>query len=338
MILAIETSCDDTGVAIFQGDRGILASALASQVDLHALFGGVVPELAARKHLEALLPLTQHVLRESGLSLKEIDCIGVTVKPGLVPSLLVGLSFAKALSFCLNTPLVGVDHLEAHAFSIFLREKVDFPFISLVVSGGHTSLFMVKDEGEMYLLGQTRDDAAGEAFDKVAKFLKLGYPGGPVIDQLAKEGDPQSIPFPRPLAGEGWDFSFSGLKTAVVQYVRGYGNEIWDRRHLAHVVASFQRAIVDVLVEKTLDAARHLRVPRIVVAGGVAANSALRSIMKERGEKEGMKVYFPPMALCMDNASMVAYVAAYRFAKGETHGLDLDASSRSLYLRLNHEG
>ena len=297
-----------------------------------------MPELAARKHLEALFPLTQQVLRESGVSLKEIDCIGVTVKPGLVPSLLVGLSFAKALAFGLNKPLVGVDHLEAHAFSIFLQEEVDFPFISLVVSGGHTSLFMVKGEGEMYLLGQTRDDAAGEAFDKVAKLLNLGYPGGPVIDKLAKEGDPQFIPFPRPLAGAGWDFSFSGLKTAVVQYVREHEGEMRDRQHLAHVVASFQRAVVDVLVEKTLDAARYLRVPRIVVAGGVAANSALRGIMRERGEREGIKVYFPPMALCMDNASMVAYVAAYRFAKGESHGLDLDVSSRSVYRRLIHEG
>ncbi len=335
IVLAIETSCDDTGVALFNRDRGILASVLSSQVDLHALFGGIVPELAARKHLEALFPLTQYVLKESDLSLEEVSCIGVTVKPGLVPSLLVGLSFAKALAFSLNKPLVGVDHLEAHTFSIFLREKIDFPFLSLVVSGGHTSLFMVKREGEMYLLGCTRDDAAGEAFDKVAKLLKLGYPGGPVIDRVAKEGDPQSIPFPRPLMGKGWDFSFSGLKTAVVQYVQEHGEEIQDRRHLACVVASFQRAVVDVLAEKTLDAARHLRVSRIVVAGGVAANSVLRSIMKERSEREGLKVYFPPMPLCMDNAAMVAYVAACHFAEGETHGLDLDVSSRSIYPRWN---
>ena len=329
-LLAIETSCDDTGVALM--DRGrVVAQALSSQVDVHALFGGVVPELAARKHLEALYPLTIKVLEEGGVTLASLDCIGVTVKPGLVPSLLVGLSFAKALAFGKGLPLVGVDHLEAHVFSIFLERRVGFPFVALVVSGGHTSLFLVKDYGDMALVGQTRDDAAGEAFDKVAKLLNLGYPGGPIIDRMAREGDPNAINFPRPMLGKGWDFSFSGLKTAVVQYVREHGDKLKDSWHLADLVASFQQAVVDVLVEKTVDAARRLDVSRIVVAGGVAANSALRKTMEARAGEEGMEVHFPPLSLCMDNAAMVAFVAAYRFAWGEQHSLDLDVSSRATY-------
>ena len=332
-LLAIETSCDDTGVALMEEGR-VVAQALSSQVDIHALFGGVVPELAARKHLEALYPLTLKVLEESGSSLEELDCVGVTVKPGLVPSLLVGLSFAKALAFGKNLPLVGVDHLEAHVFSIFLERKVTFPFVGLVVSGGHTSLFLVRDYGDMALIGQTRDDAAGEAFDKVAKLLDLGYPGGPVIDRMARDGDPGAIDFPRPMLGKGWDFSFSGLKTAVVQYVREHKDELKDSRHLADLVASFQQAVVDVLVEKTVGAAQRLGVPRIVVAGGVAANSALRKTMEARAGKEGMEVHFPPLPLCMDNAAMVAFVASYRFARGERHSLDLDVSSRARYPRV----
>ncbi len=332
-LLAIETSCDDTGVALMEEGR-VVAQALSSQVDIHALFGGVVPELAARKHLEALYPLTLKVLEESGSSLEELDCIGVTVKPGLVPSLLVGLSFAKALAFGKNLPLVGVDHLEAHVFSIFLERKVTFPFVGLVVSGGHTSLFLVRDYGDMALIGQTRDDAAGEAFDKVAKLLDLGYPGGPVIDRMARDGDPGAINFPRPMLGKGWDFSFSGLKTAVVQYVREHKDELKDSRHLADLVASFQQAVVDVLVEKTVGTAQRLGVPRIVVAGGVAANSALRKTMEARAGEEGMEVHFPPLPLCMDNAAMVAFVASYRFARGERHSLDLDVSSRARYPRV----
>ncbi len=312
----------------------VVAQALSSQVDIHALFGGVVPELAARKHLEALYPLTLKVLEEGETSLGDLDCIGVTVKPGLVPSLLVGLSFAKAVAFGKGLPLVGVDHLEAHVFSIFLKEEVAFPFVGLVVSGGHTSLFFVEGYGDMALVGQTRDDAAGEAFDKVAKLLGLGYPGGPVIDRMARKGDPEAVEFPRPMLGKGWDFSFSGLKTAVVQYVREHGEDLKDSRHLAHVVASFQQAVVDVLVDKTVDAARCLEVPRIVVAGGVAANSALRRTMEERAKGEGMEVFFPPLSLCMDNAAMVAFVASYRFARGESHSLDLDVSSRVSYPRI----
>ena len=332
-LLAIETSCDDTGVALMEEGR-VVAQALSSQVDIHALFGGVVPELAARKHLEALYPLTLKVLEEGGISLDHLDCIGVTVKPGLVPSLLVGLSFAKALALGKGLPLVGVDHLEAHVFSIFLEREVAFPFVGLVVSGGHTSLFLVEDYGHLALVGQTRDDAAGEAFDKVAKLLDLGYPGGPVIDRMAREGDPGAIDFPRPMLGKGWDFSFSGLKTAVVQYVREHGERVKDRRHLVDLVASFQQAVVDVLVDKTVDAARRLGVPRIVVAGGVAANSALRMTMESRAKEEGMEVHFPPLSLCMDNAAMVAFVASYRFARGERHALDLDVSSRVRYPRV----
>jgi N6-L-threonylcarbamoyladenine synthase len=332
-VLALETSCDDTGVALLDRKKGILASVLASQVDIHTLFGGVVPELAARKHLEVLLPLTNKVLCEGGISLKEIDCLGVTVKPGLVPALLVGLSFAKALAFGLRKPLIGVDHLEAHTFAIFLQEEIHFPFLSLVVSGGHTSLFLVKDFGEMYIVGQTRDDAAGEAFDKIAKLLHLGYPGGPVIDRIAKEGDPSAVDLPRPMLSGSWDFSFSGLKTAVVQHVKRSRLDINDRRAVADMVASFQTAVVEVLVEKTVMAAKHHETPRIVMSGGVAANSSLRSHMKERAEHEGLQVFFPPLELCSDNAAMVAYVAGYRFARGEKHSLDLDVTSRSHYPR-----
>ncbi len=332
-VLALETSCDDTGVALLDRDRGILASVLASQVEIHTLFGGVVPELAARRHLETLLPLTNQVLKEGGTSLEEVDCLGVTVKPGLVPSLLVGLSFAKALAFGVNKPLIGVDHLEAHTFAHFLHEEIPFPFLSLVVSGGHTSLFLVKELGEMYIVGQTRDDAAGEAFDKIAKLLHLGYPGGPVIDKTAREGNPYAVKLPRPMLSGSWDFSFSGLKTAVVQHVKRSPLDINDGKAVADMAASFQMAVVEVLVEKTVMAAQHYGIPRIVVSGGVAANSSLRSHMKERAEHEGLQVFFPPPELCSDNAAMVAYVAGYRFARGERHSPDLDVASRSNYSR-----
>ncbi len=334
ILLAIETSCDDTGVAILQG-REILANVLSSQVDMHALFGGIVPELAARKHLEALLPLTRHALKEGGVTLDEVDCIGVTVKPGLVPSLLVGLSFAKALAFGLNKPIVGVDHLEAHTFSIFLEHPVAYPFISLVASGGHTALFLVQGEGDMYLLGQTRDDAAGEAFDKVAKLLGLGYPGGPAIDAATEGIVPAGPELPRPLLPNSWDFSFSGLKTAVVQLCKRGTIDLSKRGEVVQVAAAFQMAVVEVLVEKTIMAAKSFRVPRVVVSGGVSANRLLRSLMAERGKEAGIEVYFPPMGLCMDNAAMVGYVAHYRFCRGEVHGLDLDVSSRSQYPRWN---
>lgn len=334
ILLGIETSCDDTGVAMLKGEREVLSNCLSSQEHLHAIFGGIVPELAARKHLEALYPMARRAMEEAEVSVNEVDCIGVTVKPGLVPSLLVGLSFAKAIAFGCSVPLIGVDHLEAHTFAIFLERDVAFPFISLVVSGGHTALFLVRDYGEMYLLGQTRDDAAGEAFDKVAKLLNLGYPGGPVINKIAKDGDSHAFALPRARLLKTWDFSFSGIKTAVAQVVKEEASGTLERGFVVDMVASFQEAVVDVLVEKTVMAAEDFGISRIVVAGGVAANSALRREMKKAAQSKGIEVFFPSPSLCTDNAAMVAYVASYRFKRGERAGMDLDVSSRSIYPRM----
>jgi len=329
--LAIETSCDDTAVAILQGERNLLSSRVSSQEDIHALFGGIVPELAARAHLEMIYPMVKTSLNEAGIELDDVDVIGVTVKPGLVPSLLVGLSFAKAIAIAKNIPIIGVDHLEAHSFAIFLEREIEFPFISLVVSGGHTALFFIKDYGEMYLLGQTRDDAAGEAFDKVAKLLNLGYPGGPVIDKIAKKGDPFSFSFPRAKLSNSWDFSFSGIKTAVAQLVKGMS---LNEKLVVDIVASFQQAVVDMLVEKTIAACCNFEVSKAVIAGGVAANSLLRREMAEAAKDKGIEVYFPSLSLCTDNAAMVAYVTYYRFLKGQIDDIELDVSSRSRYPKI----
>ncbi len=318
LVLAIETSCDDTGAAVVLNGRKILSNVVSSQVSIHQKYGGVVPELASRRHIESIVPIVTEALEMGKVTLRDIDGISVTQGPGLVGSLLVGLSFAKSLSFVTRLPFVGVNHIEAHLSAIFLEEKPPkFPFIGLVVSGGHTSLFRVDGFGKYKRLGQTRDDAAGEAFDKVAKLLSLGYPGGPVIDELSKSSNPKAIRFPRPSLGKNsLDFSFSGLKTAVVNYVKshpepagGYSEEL-----IRDIVSSFQEAVVDVLVKKTLQAAQNQGLRRVVLSGGVAANRRLRERIKEEASQQKVKVYIPSPSFCTDNAAMVG-VVGYEYLK-----------------------
>ncbi len=323
IVLGIETSCDDTGVAILKDGKHLLADLLASQVKLHSVFGGVVPELAARKHLDNLLPLLHEALQTAGITLEDVDCIGVTNRPGLVPSLLMGVTFAKGLAYAAEKPLVAVNHLEAHAFAVFLEKEVEFPFVALVVSGGHTSLFFVEDFGKMELLGATLDDAAGEAFDKVAKLLDLGYPGGPAIERAAEEGNPGAVRFPVAKV-EGFNFSFSGVKTAVMTFLKRHPD--FKREDVA---ASFQEAVVDALVSKTMAAAAFKGARRVVVAGGVACNRRLRERFAQEAERAGVEVFFPSPRLCTDNGAMVAFVATYLFRRGETASLELDVFSRA---------
>jgi N6-L-threonylcarbamoyladenine synthase len=330
-VLAIETSCDDTGAAVLLDGRKILSNVVSSQVSIHQKYGGVVPELASRRHIESIVPIVTEALETARLTLGEIEGIAVTQGPGLVGSLLVGLSFAKSLSFATGLPLVGVNHVEAHLSAIFLEEKPPrFPFVGLVVSGGHTSLFRVDGFGKFRRLGQTRDDAAGEAFDKVAKLLGLGYPGGPIIDELSKKGNPKAIRFPRPFIGKNsFDFSFSGIKTAVVNYVKthpetpqGYSEEL-----IRNIVSSFQEAVVEVLVKKTLQAAQHEKLKKVVLSGGVAANRLLRERMVEEASDQKVRVYIPSPSFCTDNAAMVG-VAGYEYLKrGIKADLSLNAFS-----------
>jgi N6-L-threonylcarbamoyladenine synthase len=329
IVLGIESSCDETAAAVVQDRKKILSSVVSSQVDFHTKYGGVVPEIASRKHIEAIVPVVKEALEKAALALDGIEGIAVTKGPGLVGSLLIGISFAKSLSYAKNLPLIGVNHLEGHLTSVFL-EKADmaFPFIGLVVSGGHTNLYYVKALGEYTFLGQTRDDAAGEAFDKVAKLLGLGYPGGVVIDKMAKEGSATAIDFPRALiAKDSLDFSFSGIKTAVLHYVRNQKAEIGSQQ-VRDIAASFQEAVVDVLVTKVFLAARKHDVDKVVIAGGVAANSRLREKMAAQSEKEQVSVFIPSPALCTDNAAMIAAAGDYYLAKGITSPLTLNAFSR----------
>jgi N6-L-threonylcarbamoyladenine synthase len=329
LVLGIETSCDETAASVVKNGRIILSNIIASQVDFHKKFGGVVPEIASRKHLELINPVIEEALREAKITFEELDLIAVTCGPGLVGSLLIGLSTAKAIAYTCNLPLVGVDHLEGHIYSNFLEHPgLKFPFLSLIVSGGHTTLIYVKGQGKYELLGSTRDDAVGEAYDKVAKLLNLGYPGGPIIDNLAQKGNPQKINFPRAYLGKSLDFSFSGLKTAVLYYLRGssqfdsrgripagdfsLGGRSPQKTGLKDICASFQQAVVDVLVEKALRGAQKKKTERIVLGGGVAANTTLRRELKMRAEKEKIRVYFPSSLLCTDNAAMIACAGYYR--------------------------
>jgi N6-L-threonylcarbamoyladenine synthase len=330
-ILAIETSCDDTGAAVVQDGRRILSNIVSSQVSVHQRYGGVVPELASRKHIESIVPIVTEALGEAKAKLRDIDGIAVTHGPGLVGSLLVGLSFAKSLSFATGIPFIGVNHIEGHLSAIFLEENPPkFPFIGLVVSGGHTSLFRIDGFGKLMRLGQTRDDAAGEAFDKVAKLLRLGYPGGPIIDALSLKGNSKAIRFPRPsLKKNSLDFSFSGLKTAVVNYVKanpeppgGYPED-----HLRDLVSSFQEAVVEVLVSKTLQAVHQEGLKRIVLCGGVAANHRLRERMKEEASQERIKVFIPRPFFCTDNAAMIGVVGYEYLKRGIRSPLSLNAFS-----------
>jgi N6-L-threonylcarbamoyladenine synthase len=331
LLLALETSCDETSAAVVKDGEEVLSNVISSQVEFHRKYGGIVPELASRKHIEVISPIIQEALDKAGVSFKDLDAIAVTYGPGLVGSLLVGLCAAKAIAWSLNLPLIGVNHLEGHIYANFLLPSPQFPFICLLVSGGHTMLILVEDHGKYKTLGRTRDDAAGEAYDKVARFLNLGYPGGPIIDQLAKEGDPQAINFTRPMLADGYDFSFSGIKTAVVNFVnKNQETATFSRRFLADLVASFQQAVVDVLVEKAVRAAKEFNCRSVALAGGVSANSLLRSQLKQRGEEEGLTVHIPPFEYCTDNAAMIGCAAYYKSLRGEFDDLGISplASAR----------
>lgn len=355
-ILGIETSCDDTAAAVLCG-RVIAANVVSSQDEVHSPYGGVVPELASRHHIRNVLPIIDQALQTAGVRLDQLDGIAVTCGPGLVGSLLVGVSVAKALALAKDLPLVGVNHLEGHLLAVLLEQEVAFPFLCLLVSGGHSSLYLARDWGDYELLGATRDDAAGEAFDKAAKMLGLGYPGGRVIDRLAQRGDPAAVRFPRArlkpvlsrvegpalstaclepfddaqgklrrrIAGTGkYGFSFSGLKTALRQFLQTQGRTIFCDEDIA---AGYQEAVVDMLVEPTLRAARELGLERVVVSGGVSANSRLRQRMIAEGEQCGLRVFVPSLKLCTDNAAMIAFAGTWRLACGQRASLALNASA-----------
>lgn len=327
LVLGIESSCDETAAAVVRDGEELLSNVIASQIQVHSKYGGIVPEIASRKHIEAIVPVILQALDDAAVTLDDIEGIAVTRGPGLVGSLLVGLSAAKAIAYARDLPFVGVNHLEGHVASVFLTEKQpDFPFIALVVSGGHTNVYLVRDFQDFTILGQTRDDAAGEAFDKAAKLLEIGYPGGVVIDRMAKKGDRNWITFPRAMK-DSPDFSFSGVKTSLLTVLKKRSRP-FTKEEIPHVVASYQEAIVEVLVEKTLAAAEISDLTSVVVCGGVAANSRLREKFLDEGQSRGFEVYIPPMVLCTDNAAMIAVVGENLLRKGRRDPLDLNAVSR----------
>ena len=325
-ILAIESSCDETAAAVVRNGREVLSNIISSQIDLHTLYGGVVPEIASRKHTERINQVIAEALQTAGMTLQEMDAIAVTYGPGLVGALLVGVSAAKAISFASGIPLIGVHHIEGHISANYIEHKeLEPPYVCLVVSGGHSHLVQVTDYGEYEIMGRTRDDAAGEAFDKVARAIGLGYPGGPKIDQVSKEGNPDAIKFPRAKVADAvYDFSFSGLKSAVLNYLNSCemkGIEICQ----ADVAASFQKAVVDVLVEHSMNAVQECGAKKFAIAGGVASNSALRGALTEACSKCGIAFYRPSPILCTDNAAMIGAAAYYEYRKGVRHGYDLNA-------------
>lgn len=347
-ILGIETSCDETAAAVLKDGRHILSSVVGLQWEIHGRYGGIVPELACRRHIEVIYPLVDEAIKKAGIRLRDLSAIAVTSGPGLIGALLVGVSFAKSISYALNIPLISINHLEGHLWSIYLEKRVPRPFIGLVVSGGHTNLYLVEDIGVYRLLGSTLDDAAGEAFDKVSKMLGLGYPGGPAIESCAASGNPAAITFPRALSRKkGYDFSFSGIKTAVSSYIRTCYTvrhvddmpeilpeilrEILkeEERFKADVAAGFQQAVVDVLVSKTIGAACELGIKRVVMSGGVACNSLLRGEMVRHAKEKGVKVYVPKPGYCTDNAAMIAWVGHRYYKKGIYAELKLNPYSRS---------
>lgn len=326
LILAIESSCDETAAAVVKNGRTVLSNIISSQIDLHTLYGGVVPEIASRKHMEQINQVINEALVKADVTLDDITAIAVTYGPGLVGALLVGVSAAKALAFASKKPLIGVHHIEGHISANYIENpELEPPFGCLVVSGGHTHLVNVKNYGEYEILGKTRDDAAGEAFDKVARAVGLGYPGGPKIDRLAKEGNPLAIEFPRAkVSGSEYDFSFSGLKSAVLNYINKceMKNEEFNK---ADLVASFQNAVVDVLVSHAIQASKEFGFKKLAIAGGVASNSALRTAMKEACDRNNIEFYHPSPVLCTDNAAMIGAAAYYEYLAGSRASWDLNA-------------
>lgn len=326
LILAIESSCDETAAAVVKNGRSVLSNVISSQIDLHKLYGGVVPEIASRKHIEKINQVIEEALKEADTTLDDLDAIAVTYGPGLVGALLVGVAEAKAISFAKNLPLVGVHHIEGHISANYI-ENLDLepPFLCLVVSGGHTHLVVVKDYGEFEILGRTRDDAAGEAFDKVARAIGLGYPGSPKIDKLSKQGNAYAMDFPKAkVADAPYDFSFSGVKSAVLNHLnkcKMMGEPVVE----ADIAASFQRCVVEVLVEHAIAAARDYHISKLAIAGGVASNQTLRNAMEQACEKNGIQFYHPSPIFCTDNAAMIGVAGYYEYIKGTRHGWDLNA-------------
>lgn len=326
LILAIESSCDETAASVVKNGRCVLSNIISSQIAIHTLYGGVVPEIASRKHIEKINQVVEAALKEADVTLDDIDAIGVTYGPGLVGALLVGVAEAKAIAYAKKKPLVGVHHIEGHVSANYIEHPdLEPPFLCEIISGGHTHLVIVKDYGSFEILGRTRDDAAGEAFDKVARAIGLGYPGGPKIDKLAKEGNAHAIDFPRAhMEDAPYDFSFSGVKSAVLNHLnkcRMTGEPIVE----ADIAASFQQAVVDVLVDNAIRAAKDYHMDRLAIAGGVASNGALRAAMEAACEKEGIRFYRPSPIFCTDNAAMIGVAAYYEYQKGTRHGWDLNA-------------
>lgn len=325
-ILAIESSCDETAASVVENGRNVLSNIIASQIDVHVLYGGVVPEIASRKHIEVISTVVDSALKEAKVTFDEIDAIAVTYGPGLVGALLVGLQYAKGLAYAINKPLIGVNHIEGHISANFIQNKeLVPPFVCLVVSGGHTCIVYMEDFGKFKIMGQTRDDAAGEAFDKVARAIGLGYPGGPKIDKLAKEGNADAIKFPRANFHEQTlDFSFSGVKSAVLNYINA-ANMKHQEINKADVAASFQKAVIGVLTENAFKACSQMKVNRIVIAGGVASNSCLRETLIEEGKIRGIEILIPEQILCTDNAVMIGSAAYFEYLDGNFASLDLNA-------------
>ena len=325
-LLAIESSCDETAAAVVRNGKEVLSNVISSQIELHKLYGGVVPEIASRKHIENINQVIDEAMEESGLSYDDIDAIAVTYGPGLVGALLVGVAQAKALSYALNKPLVGVNHIEGHISANYIENKdLKPPFLAMVISGGHTHLVMVEDYGKYSIIGKTRDDAAGETFDKVARAIGLGYPGGPKIDKLAMQGNSKAIEFPRAhIEGAPFDFSFSGVKSAVLNYIN-VAKMKDEEICVEDIAASFQESVVDVIVSHTIMAAKEYNVKSVALAGGVAANSGMREGMRKACDENGIKLYYPSIGLCTDNAAMIGAAGYYEYINGTRHGLDLNA-------------
>lgn len=326
LILGIESSCDETAAAVVKNGREVLSNIISSQIAIHTQYGGVVPEIASRKHVENINGVIERALTEADVTLDDIDAIAVTYGPGLIGALLVGVAEAKAIAYAKSKPLVGVHHIEGHVCANYIQNKdLEPPFLCMIVSGGHTHLVKVSDYGKYEIIGRTRDDAAGEAFDKVARAIGLGYPGGPKVDKLSKEGNDHAIDFPKAkVEGAPYDFSFSGVKSAVLNYINMHEMK-GEKINAADVAASFQRSVVEAIVDRTVHAAKEFGLKKVALAGGVASNSCLRQTMKEECEKNGLGIYYPSPILCTDNAAMIACAGYYEYVNGTRHGLDLNA-------------